>query len=176
MSKLGFDLNDFGGNVDLMLIKGTPDELATKPPVPELKGSTYVAVLDHAWSHLGQQGLADWRLAAEATSRSLKTRVIYFYYQDTVNWLGYQVFDSGEVVEDYSFGDNMDEDMIEMGVDPDAMRPAGTVSYVDNNDRQYLFRSSLRTLDAQDIGGGEAFIDAFLKEQQTYLGWDLFEA
>ena len=88
--------------------------------------------------------------------------------------MGYKLFVNGEESEEYSFGVDYDEEMVEAGIDLAESRKTGTVVTNNEDGDQCLFWSLLRTKTKDEISSGEKFIDEFLRDESAYIGWDLF--
>ncbi|NEQ47224.1 MAG: hypothetical protein F6K00_28265 [Leptolyngbya sp. SIOISBB] len=176
-SKVGFDFDEFGGNVNVVIVKADKDLLENSDHLKSLAlDGHFEQQFDQAWSFYygvtylaaGAEGLAKF------LSGGFSTKAIYFYYGDASGWMGYQLFINGATSEEYSFGVDYDEEMAEAGIDPAAQRKAGTVIAYNDDGYQCLFWSLLRTQIEDEIVGGEDFIDQFLKSENAYIGWDLF--
>lgn len=176
-TQFGYDFDELNGNVDILLIKGDKTELCS---------STYLKSLQGEWEFKESAG-ENWNfyegtacpaegfeILAQELSKEYSTKAIYFYWGDASGWMGYKLFENGEEKEDYSFGLNYDEEMEEMGVDFAESRKEGTLVANDDEENQYLFWSVHRQKNEEEIQEGEAFIDAFLREEKAYIGWNLF--
>ena len=175
--KIGFDFDEFGGNVDIVIIEGNKAELAE---------STYLKSLAENWQ-LEQSDGQEWSFfngtdyppegaetLAKELSEEFSTKTIYFYFGDASGWMGYTLFIDGESAEEYSFGESYEEEMAEMGVSIEDTRKEGTVVTTDEDEQQFIFWSQMRSLTEHEICGGEAFIDEFLQLYRAYIGWSLF--
>ncbi|MEO1402401.1 MAG: hypothetical protein AAFV72_14330 [Cyanobacteria bacterium J06635_1] len=175
VSKVGFDFDEFGGNVDVVIVKGDKDQLTNSSYLKSFQGDwRFDQQQSQSWSfYNGTTYPAEGIEAlAQALSKEFMTKAIYFYFGDASGWMGYKLFENGEKREDYSFGESYDEEMAVMGVDLTESRKDGTV--VANDDgMQFLFWSLLRTKAKDEVMGGEKFIDEFLREESAYIGWDL---
>jgi hypothetical protein len=131
---------------------------------------------DHAWSFYNGTTYPATSVAAfaQALSKELSTKAIYFYYGDASGWMGYQLFINGEEREAYSFGVDYDEEMAEAGINLAEQRKEGTIATHNDDGDQCLFWSLLRTKAEAEIDGGEQFINEFLQHENAYIGWDLF--
>ena len=177
VSKVGFDFDEFGGNVDVVIVKGNKDQLTNSTYLKTLQGDwQFEQQQDQAWSFYNgttypTEGV---ETLAKELSREFSTKAIYFYFGDASDWMGYKLFMNGDESETYSFGVNYDEELAEMGIDLAEGRKAGTVVASNDQGSQFLFWSRLRTKGEEEIGGGEKFIDEFLHYENAYIGWDLF--
>lgn len=177
VSKVGFDFDNFGGNVDVVIVKADKDPLENSDYLTSLSvDSHFEQRINQAWSFYhgvtyptaGAEGLA------KSLSEEFSTKAIYFYYGDASGWMGYQLFVNGEEHETYSFGVDYDEEMAEAGIDLAEQRREGTIITHNDDGYQCLFWSLLRTKAEAEIGGGEQFINEFLQNEKAYIGWDLF--
>lgn len=156
--KRGFDLDDFGGNFDAVLVQASADAvkaLLGRQDCKQLEGN--------AWTVLSADDNT-----AKKISDELDTDVIYFGFGDASGWMVYDFFQNGEKVESYGFGVDYSEEMEEMGADYKSPWDIET----SDGDTQWGFSSKLRQASEQEIQKGEAFIDEFFKSQNAYLGWD----
>ena len=176
-NKTGFDFDDFGGNLDIIIVKADRDPLAASNYLKSWQiDEHFTQEHTQAWSFYNGSTypVEGAERFAKALSKELSTKAIYFYYGDASGWMGYQLFVNGEESEAYSFGVDYDEDMAGAGIDPTAQRKAGTIVAHNEEGYQCLFWSRLRTKTKDEIGGGERFIDEFLQHEKAYIGWDLF--
>ncbi|MEM9120316.1 MAG: hypothetical protein AAGD09_20885 [Cyanobacteria bacterium P01_F01_bin.56] len=176
VNKVGLDFEDFGGNVDVVIVKEVKDSLENSDYLSALQGDWHCdQAPGQIWSfcHGKTYPTADFTALAKALSTEFSTKAIYFYYGDASGWMGYQLFIDGEASEDYSFGVDYDEEMAEAGIDVSAQRKAGTVVAHDDDGYQCLFWSLLRTKKQAEIVGGEAFINEFLQGENAYIGSNL---
>ncbi|MEM6520706.1 MAG: hypothetical protein AAF892_03850 [Cyanobacteria bacterium P01_D01_bin.71] len=177
VSKVGFDFDEFGGNVDAVIVKGDKDQL---------ENSVYLNSFQGDW-HFDQQKGQEWSFyngmiypadgveaLAQGLSKEFLTKAIYFYFSDASGWMGYQLFINGEASEEYSFGVDYDEELAEAGINLSERRKVGTVVASNENGYQCLFWSLIRTKTEDEVSGGEKFIDEFLQNESAYIGWDLF--
>lgn len=177
ISKVGFDFDEFGGNVDIVIVKGNKDRLTNARYLKSLQGNwKFEQQQDQAWSfYHGMRYPAEGVEAlAKELSKEFSTRAIYFYFGDASGWMGYKLFVNGEESEEYSFGVDYDEELAEAGIDLAETRKAGTLVTSNEDGYQCLFWSLLRTKAEDEISGGEKFIDEFLRNESAYIGWDLF--
>ena len=177
MSKVGFDFDEFGGNVDVVIVKGDKNQLTD---------SNYLKSLQEEWQFEQQQDQR-WsfyngtiypaegvEMLAKQVSKEFSTKAIYFYFGDASGWMGYKLFVNGDESEEYSFGINYDEELAEAGIDLVERRKPGTIVASNEEGDQFLFWSRLRRKAEDEIDGGEKFIDEFLCNENAYIGWDLF--
>jgi hypothetical protein len=153
--KKGFDLDEFGGNFEAVLVQSNTDVVIEKVghrDCKQLEGS--------AWTVLAANGDVARELSAE-----LGADVIYFSFGDASGWMVYDFFQKGEKVESYGFGEDYSE---EMGGDYNS--PWNIES--SDGETQWGFSSKLRKVSEPEIKKGEAFIDEFFKSQNAYLGWE----
>ena len=156
--KKGFDLDEFGGNFDAVLVKSRVDVVKksiSRQDCKQLEGSD--------WTVLS----GDVEVARQL-SDELDTDAIYFGFGDGSGWMVYDFFQKGEKVESYGFGEDYSEEMEEMGAEYNS---PWDLEFSDG-ETQWGFSSKLRKVNEQDIQKGEAFIDGFFKSQNAYLGWE----
>ena len=176
-NKIGFDFDEFGGNVDIVIVETDRDKLTN---------SSYLKSLPGDWQFQQLQG-QDWTYVYATTylpegfetlarelSQEFSTKAIYFYFGDASGWMGYKLFTDGEESEEYSFGISYEEEMMEMGRDLEDTRKEGTVVVTNEDEEQFIFWSRIRSQTEDEICGGEKFIDQFLRTHKAYIGWDLF--
>lgn len=177
VSKVGFDFDEFGGNVDVVIVKGDRVQLANSDYLMSLQGDwRFDQQQSQAWSfYNGVTYPAEGVEAlAKELSKEFSTKTIYFYFGDASGWMGYKLFVNGEESEEYSFGVDYEEELTEAGIYLAEKRKAGTVVANNKDGSQCLFWSRLRTKTEDEIIGGEKFIDEFLRDESAYIGWDLF--
>ena len=156
--KKGFDIDEFGGNFDAVLIQSSADA------VMSLLGRSDCKQLDgNDWTVL--PGNAD---DAIKLSSELGTDAIYFAFGDASGWMTYDFFQKGEKVESYGFGEDYSAEMEEMAAD---YASPWDIEFSDG-ETQWGFSGKLRKVSEQEIKRGEAFIDEFFKSQNAYLGWE----
>lgn len=156
--KKGFDIDEFGGNFDVVLVQANANAVMKhlgRQDCKQLEGNAWTVV----------SGDAE---VAKQLSDDLDTDTIYFGFGDASGWMMYDFFQKGEKVESYGFGEDYSEEMEEMGT--------GYISPWDietsDGEMQWGFSSKLRKVSEQEIQKGEAFIDEFFKSQNAYLGWE----
>jgi hypothetical protein len=156
--KKGFDIDEFGGNFDAVLVQANADSVMKnlgRQDCKQLEGN--------AWTVLSGNGDD-----AKKLSEELGVDAIYFAFGDASGWMVYDFFQKGEKVESYGFGEDYSEEMEEMGADytsPWDMESS-------DGETQWGFSSALRKVSEEEIQKGEAFIDEFFKSRDAYLGWD----
>ena len=105
-----------------------------------------------------------------ALSKELATRVLFFEYEDTSAWQGYQLFEDGESVEAFAYGldyrDEMEEFAEEMDnfevEDEAAKTQTNTVSWDLESTAEshlYQFRSAIRSATEDQILKGREFLE-----------------
>ena len=156
--KTGFDMDEFGGNFDAVLVQSKADVVMKslgREDCKQLEGN--------AWTVLS--GDAD---VAKQLSDDLDADAIYFGFGDGSGWMVYDFFQKGEKVESYGFGEDYSAEMEEMGGE---YTSPWDIEFSDG-ETQWGFSSKLRKISEQDIQKGEAFIDEFFKSRNAYLGWE----
>lgn len=176
VSKIGFDFDGFGGNIDVAIVNENKDQLTTSIYLKTLQGDwRFEQQPDQAWSFYNgtTYPVEGIEMLVQELSKEFSTKAIYFYFGDASGWMGYKLFENGEESEAYSFGQSYDEEVAEMGMDLAELRKDGTVVTNDDEGNQFLFWSRNCTKTEDEISGGEKFIDEFLRSQRAYVGWDL---
>jgi len=156
--KTGFDLDEFWGNFDAVLVQSNADAVMKnlgRQDCKQLEGS--------AWTVLS--GNAD---DAIKLSTELGADAIYLAFGDASGWMTYDFFQKGEKVESYGFGADYSEEMEEMGAE---YASPWDMEFSDG-ETQWGFSGKLRKVSEQEIQKGEAFIDEFFKSRNAYLGWE----
>ncbi len=180
MAKVGFDFDEFGGNVDIVIVAGDPETLNNSQAVNSLQtgAGQFNQLQGQTWSFFNPLSISRTQLGelAQALSQELATKAIYFFFGDASGWMGYQFFENGNECEEYSFGINYDEEMLEMGQDPSQTRRPGAIVATNEEGEQFIFWSQLCSKAESEICGRETFIDEFLSAHNAYIGWDLFPA
>lgn len=176
--KIGFDFDDFGGNVDIVIINSDSETLNQAAPMLNLRSEgEFKQRPGQDWSHFEAKSYSydEMQPLAVNLSKTLKTKALYYYFGDASGWMGYKLFIHGNLEEEYQFGESYEEEMLEMGIDPtDQTQRAGTVVAKDEDGNQFIFWSTLRVKSEAEICGGETFIDEFLRSQNAYIGWGCF--
>jgi len=156
--KKGFDLDEFGGNFDAVLVKSNADVVMKnlgRQDCKQLEGNPWTVLSDDAE-------------VASKLSADLGVDVIYFAFGDASGWMVYDFFQNGEKVESYGFGGDYSEEMEEMGAEYNSPWEIET----SDGETQWGFSSKLRKVSEQEIKKGEEFIDEFFKSQNAYLSWE----
>ena len=105
---------------------------------------------------------------AKKISANLGADAIYFGFGGASGWMIYHLFQKGEKVESYGFGEDYSEEMEEMGAE---YKSPWDIEASDG-ETQWGFSGNLRKVSEQEIQKGEAFIDEFFKSQNDYLDWE----
>jgi hypothetical protein len=156
--KKGFDLDEFGGNFDAVLVQSNADAVMKNVGHQECKQ------LDgNAWTVLS--GGED---VAKKLSTDLGADAIYFGFGDASGWMIYHFFQKGEKVESYGFGGDYSAEMEETG----AEYTSPWDIEASDGETQWGFSGKLRKVSEEEIKKGEAFIDEFFKSREAYLGWE----
>ncbi len=153
--KTGFDIDEFGGNFDAVLVQSSADAVKVNLGRQDCK-----QLQDSAWTVLAGNGDVARKLSAE-----LAADAIYFGFGDASGWMIYDFFQNGEKVESYGFGEDYSEEMGGNYASPWDIETS-------DGETQWGFSSKLRKASEQEIQKGEAFIDEFFKSQNAYLGWE----
>ncbi len=176
-NKTGYDFDELGGNVDVVIVKYDCESLNNSTTIKSLHNNAqFNQFAKNDWCVLDPETTSPDQFVpiAQETSKEFSTKAIYFFFGDASGWMGYKFYENGEETEEYNFGPNYDDEMIEMGHDPEENRKPGTVVAVNAAGEQFLFLSINRSKSKDEIAGGEKFIDEFLRFQSAYIGWDLF--
>jgi hypothetical protein len=106
------------------------------------------------------------RKIAEAMSSKFSTEAIYFFCSDNSGELGYELFDNGDLVEEYISGPDYSEDFEQ----PE--RREGTI-VASRKACQFVFWSRDRKKTGNEIIDENRFIDEFLRSKDAYIGYEL---
>ncbi len=178
MNKLGFDFDEFGGNVDVVILESDSDNLNDSHYIKTLQGDgQFKQLRNQHWSVFEAQSYYPEQIEklAKELSKEFSIKAIYFYFGDASGWMGYKFFENGNEREEYSFGENYEEEMAEMGIEINHTRKNRTVVANDKQGNQFVFWSQIRLKSENEICDGEKFIDGFLRIHEAYIGWNLFD-
>jgi len=121
------------------------DVLGRDVVLGEQGGALVFRLCGHTWTEaVLQRRKPVWSLHEQALSRLLKTRVISYSVSDTSGYIGYRLYENGEVLEELS--------VLEGGSD----------------DRDNIFSSRLRPLKRNDITNVWRFTREFLVHQDAF--------
>lgn len=160
ITKLGYELTeDFGGNFDVLLVKGNEEEIAK---LAEESGADdrVAAIFDTGWHSVYGR-----KTEAIQFSKDLEAEVIYYYFGDASGDLGYSLYSNGTEIEHYSLGEYFEETE-----GSDYLAGMDTIFVDEETETQYRFKSSIREATEKEIRDSRKFIDSFLKSKKTYLG------
>jgi hypothetical protein len=188
----GCEWDDINNSIHLLLLAQAPDVLAKA--VSALAGGMVVEIDPQrteekhpdmsglVFRHVGQPfsvavypGL---NLDAGAQlSRAARARAISLLHDDTSGWTEYRVFDNGENVETYTWGEDYSEEMAEFAdetgddgrnaMNSDKGRPWDHRQT--ENGEAYRFRSSLRKVDAAEVTRFDSFLDTTFRAVNAWL-------
>jgi ankyrin repeat protein len=99
---------------------------------------------------------------AREVSRLLNARAIYYGNSDTAGAVGYELYESGELLERMDFCAGYGDEALDDEEAPDPDAPEGP------RRPPLTFESRLRPLRAEEIGPPYDFADAFLREQDAF--------
>jgi hypothetical protein len=197
-NRRGCDWDDYNNSFHLLLMAQPPDVLAkaiagfaggkvvmidpshTDEKHPDMSG----LVFRHAGQKYGVAVYPGLNLdVAQNMSKGMRTRTISLLHDDTSGWTEYRVFENGENVETYTWGEDYSEEMAEFAdetgdegitaMNSDKGRPWDHRQT--ENGEAYQFRSSLRKVDAAEVTKSEPFLDAALRAVDAWLpDWSNF--
>jgi hypothetical protein len=102
-------------------------------------------------------------------SKKLKTTVVYLWFADTADWIGYSVFEDGAEVEAFHFGPNYEEELAEFAEEMGDSGPTlekrqeGWDVFVTADGEDFQFRSKLAKVTKKDLLTRLAFVDTRFK-------------
>jgi hypothetical protein len=192
-NRRGFELNDYPTSFTVVLVKARVSEVS-KALAEFMKTSVIQDVyinfeqvndasltlvwqyLGHAWSVFYLDG-ACREDVPRTLSQNMKTDCIYFQYEDTSGWEGYELFRNGISLEAYSFGLDYREEMAEFLEDIEVEIPESSdnrmswdINTTDDDDyHQFLFQSSLRSVSGDEIKNSQVFVNNFFISQNAWL-------
>ena len=177
------NLNDF-----LILVQATVDEVAAAfcqvrgatvwekdvfEHEVELTNQCFVVFqfTGHPWTLIHEENVYSWskslnREDAEAISQHLRAKAIYYGVSDTAGAIGYDLYQSGSLMESFDSCCDYDfDDEIESGGEPDTTYGS-----------RWKLYSKLRHPNPNEIKRDFDFVDAFFRAQDAYVpawggGW-----
>ncbi len=184
----GFQLDYYPYSFDYILVKADIDEVSTT--LARLKSVTIFknfysnfeacAAYDYlVWQYFGH----DWTILedklcqaelSEQLSKILKTDSIYYSYEKTSGWQGYDFFRNGKKIESYSYGIDYYQEMPEVA-EPTQEEKNYKSSYnsydIKDEKRGYLFSfySNIRTALDDEIKNEKPFLNNFFVSQNAWL-------
>lgn len=174
IDKIGYNFSEFGGNVEIVIVKNDYVDLNNSNFLKSLEiNGQFKQLKGQKWSFLDQARQVEF--VAREASKEFLTTAIYFFYGDASGWMGYKFFENGIEIEEYSFGHTYDDEMIEMGHDPNLGRKPGSIVATSQEGDRFIFWSQSRSKSFEEIRGGTKFIDEFLCSQAAYIGWQLVD-
>lgn len=174
---MGFDFDCLNGDLYILLVETEHDLLSRSNYLDQNSISgTFRPTPCHTWSFFDTQEFSDVQLEkiAKQLSEEFSSRAIYFYHSDTSGWTGYTFIENGDIQEEYDFGINYEEDIIESGLDLEKNVKDGTVIGYQGDDYKFIFWGKSHSKNEEEICLGEVLIDRFLHDKRAYIGWDLY--
>lgn len=118
----------------------------------------------HTWTVIHEKNIYSWHDGlnsqdAQRLSQHLQVKVIYYSVSDTAGAIGYELYESGELMEEFdSYCDHDYRDQMESGGEPDTIYG-----------RSWKLYSKLRQINSSEIQQEFDFVDAFFKSQDAYV-------
>jgi hypothetical protein len=122
-------------------------------------------------------------------SNKLKTTVVYLWFEDTSDWVGYSIFEDGAEVEVFQFGPNYQEELAEFAEEMGNFAPKlkerqkGWDVFVTEDGEDFQFRSKLVKIAKPDLLSSRAkshtgltFVDTRFKALGVPIPRDFPEA
>lgn len=188
-NKRGFDLKDYACSFGYVLVKASIDEVSST--FAKLKSATLIKdVYENStecsdfgflvWQYFGH----DWTMFEcgvceskfpQNISGTLGIDAIYYEYEDTSDWEGYTFFRNGVSIEDYGFGADYFEEIIESGEyegeEFDLQVQSYYKDYIKDEDRDYIFsfKSTIRNASDDEIKNEKKFLNDFFISQNAWL-------
>ncbi|MEM7713656.1 MAG: hypothetical protein AAF349_08800 [Cyanobacteria bacterium P01_A01_bin.68] len=188
-NKRGFDLKDYACSFGYVLVKAPIDEVSST--FAKLKSATLIKdVYDNSkecsnfgflvWQYFGHHwtmfecGVCESKFP-QNISGTLGIDAIYYEYEDTSDWEGYTFFRNSVNIEDYGFGTDSFEEMIESGEYEGEEFDLQVQSYykdcIKGEDRDYIFsfKSTIRNASDDEIKNENKFLNDFFISQNAWL-------
>ncbi len=191
--KRGFEIQDFPETMAIVLAKAEIERLsncvaqywrAMAIPVildqPDARWQQLSCLITQyqgqGWSFfytaIDQEHLVSW------ISEVLKTRCLYFRYEDCSSWQGYALFERGILLEEYDFGPDYTEEIVETEIT--LLAGFGREEYVQSQQLQwdvyatdgeleYKFRSQITEATAVEIMQPYKFLNHRFRLWETWL-------
>ena len=188
----GFELEAYPGSFSIILVKAQVDDVSRELAkileanvIQDVYSNFEKIQLDfilvwqyvgHSWSIFHLNG-ACRETVSMSLSKNMQTDCIYFQYEDTSAWTGYNLFRNGRSVEVYDFGldyrGEMAELFEELGNEIPEESNNGVPWDINTTDEeghyQFLFRSRLRSVLEDDIKHSDQFLNEFFTQQEALL-------
>ena len=186
-NKRGFDLNDYPGSFGYILVKAGIDEVSST--LAKLESATLIRDVYNnstecsdygylVWQYFGH----DWTIFEyhvcqtefpEQISKILKTDSIYYSYEKTSGWQGYDFFRKGAKAESYNFGIDYYQEMIEFAeqTGKESDLESHYDSYIKDERRGYLFsfNSTIRNASDREVKNEKQFVNDFFISQNAWF-------
>lgn len=187
-NKRGFDFNDYPCSFGYVLVKAGIDEVSST--LVKLKSTTVIKDLYANFSERSDYGYLVWQYfghnwtmfeyrvcqseLSQKISRILKTDSIYYEYEDTSGWQGYDFFKNGAKVESYYFGIDYLQEMIDFAEEAgEEIDYKSYYNYYDIKDerRGYLFsfNSTIRNASDDEVKNEDKFLNDFFVGRNAWL-------
>jgi hypothetical protein len=192
-NRRGFELNDYPTSFSIVLVKSRMSEVSRalaefmKTSVIQDVYINFEQVNDanftllwqyagHTWSTFRLDGACKQEVP-RTLSENMKTDCIYFQYEDTSDWKGYELFRNGISLEAYDFGLDYREEIAELFEEMEEEMPVDSnngiswdIDTTDDDDYyQFLFRSSLRSVSEDKVKNPQVFINDFFVSQDAWV-------
>ena len=167
MSRFGFGLDDFPGNMTVVMARMDKETLIESGLCPT---DYSINNSQPSWLVIAPMGEYDPTLLstlAERISSTHSCRCIDFSYGDASDALVYTLYDDGERVEAYWFSPDYSE---EMGDHAAKAGPDETI--VRNGEQEFYYFSKDEHPDNETLEGGSVFLNQLFVEQEAELAWD----
>lgn len=190
----GFDINEFPDSFRLAMahadadrvsqalveVLGTERVVETERAIADEDGISVYQFDGQSWAGLIPLTLPYERVLSDETLAELSNRlgaeVVCFEHEDTSGWSIFRLYQSGEVVEEFQWGVDYDEEFAEQmaaaGMDIEALDAEWDVSVKGGDELapdKLQFKSSRRTVEEAEVMDPFAFLD------QTYCDLDAWQ-
>ena len=171
MDSYGFKLDEFPGNFTVVLAKINKINIIDSKICP-----TDYAINDEQqtdWIVVSPTDSYDPDVLDELAkniSAQLNCDSIRIRFGDASGHLEYTLYSNGNVIEEYSFGDDYSEEMQEYGQSPREAKTNETL--VRANGLEYVYFSEEQHPSELEIKGGMEFLNQIFIKLQVELSWD----
>jgi hypothetical protein len=192
-TRRGFELDDYPTSLSIILVKERVNEVSRALAefmetsviqdvyinFEQVNNANFTLVWQcagHAWSVFRLDG-ACRQDVPRTLSKNMQTDCIYFQYEDTSVWKGYELFRNEISLEAYDFGLDYREEMADLLEEMEEEMPEDSnygISWDinttdDDGYHQFLFRSSIRSVSEAEIKNSQVFINNFFINQNAWL-------
>ncbi len=167
MSSFGFKLDDFPGNMTVVMAKMDKSILVESKLCPE---DYSINNKQPDWLVISPTGQYDPDFLfelAEKISTAHKCKCIRFDFGDGSGAMVYNLYDKGERIEGYYFGEDFSEEMGEH-----ARKEDPNETLIQNGEEEFVYFSKDEHPDESTIKGGEKFLNQLFINQKAELSWD----